>query len=119
MATHPETEWQFDPGAILLLVAGDTYVLDQYTEDSWNGADGNLVTVQSGTPGTPAIIDISAIGDIGPLSCVRFIDITFVGGTVTCDSTCVDGGGNDGIEFQSESDMVQQNSMSMAMGLAF
>jgi hypothetical protein len=117
MGTNPEKEWLFDPGLIFTLVAGDTYVLDQYTEDSWNGAAGNPVTVKSGTPGTPAIIDISAIGDIGPLSYVRFIDITFVGGTVTCDSTCVDGGGNDGIDFSSG--LVPQNSMSMAMGLAF
>lgn len=76
----------------------DTWYIDDYTSGDWNGALGNIAEFYSDTSGSSAILDISAFGDIY-VSYVGFKDITISGGTVYCDTTCLDHGGNTGIIF--------------------
>lgn len=64
----------------------DTWYIDSYTEDTWNGIAGNLSRFFSDTSGSQATLDLSLCGDIGsgtnPLEYVDFDDINFTGGYV-------------------------------------
>jgi len=62
-------------GDTLELTAGVTYILY-----SWDVV--GPCTIKSDTPGTPAILDMSAIKDIPSLAFIDFIDITVITGNI-------------------------------------
>ncbi len=74
-----------DPGSENDFGVTDTYQIQTYTDEDWDGELGNLVYFYSGTPGTQATIDLSICGDIGsasnPLEYMSFVDILFTGGS--------------------------------------
>lgn len=96
MATQTIPRLELDPGDVVDFLAGDTYVIEAYTDGDWNGSSGNLVSILSSESGTAVNIQIPA--DIS-VSYVSFKDCAVTGGTIAADATCIDGGGNSGITF--------------------
>jgi hypothetical protein len=96
MSTNHITELQCDPGSQNEFAIAYTWAIDSYTIGDWNGAVGNLVQFFSDTPGTPAIIDLVAIGNVY-VTYVSFQDISFINGTVYASSTCTNVSDNSGI----------------------
>jgi hypothetical protein len=77
--------------------AGDTYVLSDYVAGDFDGTFWGHSFFESDTPGSPATLDLSLIGDL-VLNYADFTDIHVVNGTIVTRGG-VDGGGNDGITF--------------------
>jgi hypothetical protein len=102
-------ELQCDPGAEIEFSILNEYNILDYTANEWNGTSGNLVTFHSDTSGSPAIINISAIGNIS-VSYMSFKDIIFIGGIVTVRNGS-DLGGNSGIVFTSGGETVITTTM--------
>lgn len=96
MPTQHITRLQCDANTQNQFAIAYTWVIDNYTIGDWNGTAGNLVQFFSDTPGTPAIINLTTIGNIN-VSYVSFQDISFINGTVYADSTCTNVSGNSGI----------------------
>jgi hypothetical protein len=79
----------------------DTWVIDSYNLNDWNGNYVNVAEFYSDTSGSQVTISLSAIGNIS-VSYVGFQDINFIDGTVSA-SRSFDRGNNSGIVFLSAS----------------
>jgi hypothetical protein len=87
-------------GTINEFKAGDTYVLSaDFVEGDFDGTSGQHSVFKSDTPGSPATLDLSLIGDL-ILNFADFTDIHVVNGTIITKGG-INGSGNSGIAFAS------------------